>query len=137
MITFRTLFRKIKNTNRQLVYIVITAILLVVTQKFTFSQTTKHKHSLLRVYEDNDFINVRGKGTDRWYSHGFRLDFFSERRNKVPGFPFPKAGQGSINTYGWGIMQIFITPSDLSKKFLMHGLSLCKFASSYKVRPFK
>src|SRR5438105_5875223 len=75
-------------------------------------------NKMLRIYEDNDFINIRGDGTDEGYTNGTRLDIFFVK-NKRPRFFIdrwmPKAGDSSVNTYGWGIMQVMITPSDISK----------------------
>jgi len=71
-----------------------------------------------RIYEDNDFINFRGKGTDEAYTNGTRLDFFYTKKKPSRFFidrAMPKAGDSSINTYGWGVMQIMITPRDISK----------------------
>jgi hypothetical protein len=74
---------------------------------------------LLRVYEDNDIINLPGKGTDRGYSNGTRLDYFFIKNSPARFFLnriMPKAGDGSINTYGWSIMQVIITPKNILKR---------------------
>jgi lipid A 3-O-deacylase len=52
---------------------------------------------LLRIYEDNDLFNIRGKITDDAYTAGTRIDYFY-----------------NPNTYGWGIMQLIFTPDDIS-----------------------
>ncbi|MBN9380055.1 MAG: lipid A deacylase LpxR family protein [Chitinophagaceae bacterium] len=73
---------------------------------------------LFRVYEDNDFINIRGQGTDDAYTNGTRLDLFYTKKH--PGRHglyklLPKAGEGSRDTYGWGLMQLMFTPNDITQ----------------------
>lgn len=73
-------------------------------------------HWMFRIYEDNDFINARGCGTDDAYTNGTRFDYFY-----LPAHPpkdpvdhiLPKAGPGSINIYGWGLMQLMYTPANI------------------------
>ncbi len=77
-------------------------------------RTTK---TMFRLYEDNDFINLRGKGTDEAYTNGIRLDIFSEKIGNSHFFVnklLPKAGANSVNTFGWGIMQLMYTPRTIS-----------------------
>jgi lipid A 3-O-deacylase len=81
-------------------------------------QKETYQH-MLRVYEDNDIINLPGKGTDRGYSNGTRLDYFFVKEKPARLFLsriMPKAGDSSINTYGWGVMQIIITPKNILKR---------------------
>lgn len=73
---------------------------------------------LFRLYEDNDFINIRGQGTDNAYTNGTRVDIFytkkhSERRGLYK--LLPKAGENSTDIYGWGLMQLMFTPNDISQ----------------------
>jgi hypothetical protein len=72
---------------------------------------------LLRIYEDNDFLNDRGLGTDDAYTNGTRIDLFYTKKHPPRGIEriMPTAGDSSINTYGWGIMQLMFTPEDISK----------------------
>jgi hypothetical protein len=79
-------------------------------------QTYRH---LLRAYDDNDIINLPGKGTDRGYSNGTRLDYFFT--NNKPSLFFlnrimPKAGDSSINTFGFSLMQVIYTPKNVLKR---------------------
>jgi lipid A 3-O-deacylase len=81
-------------------------------------QPGTYKH-LLRGYEDNDIINIPGKGTDRGYSNGTRLDYFLV--NNKPTLFFlnrimPKAGDSSINTFGFSLMQVIYTPKNILKR---------------------
>jgi lipid A 3-O-deacylase len=80
-------------------------------------QDTRPASSLLRLSEDNDFINIRFSGADKAYTHGFRADLFYTKKEGESAFAerlMLKAGENSINTFGWGIMQTMITPNDLS-----------------------
>lgn len=75
------------------------------------SETSK----MFRLYEENDFLNLNGHGTDRSYSNGTRFDFFYEKQ-KTRNFLhriMPKAGDSSRNIYGWGLMQVMVTPNNL------------------------
>ena len=72
---------------------------------------------MLRLYEDNDFINIHFSGSDEAYTHGFKADLFYTKKDAKPAFAerlMLKAGENSINTFGWGIMQTMVTPNDLS-----------------------
>jgi lipid A 3-O-deacylase len=74
-------------------------------------------HWLFRIYEDNDFFNIRGRGTDDAYTNGTRLDYFYQPRHSPKGFinrAMPKAGDSSVNVYGWGVMQLMYTPDSLT-----------------------
>jgi lipid A 3-O-deacylase len=73
---------------------------------------------LLRIYDDNDCFDLRGGGTDDAYTNGTRIDVFYKLPHPARGFInriLPKAGDSSINIYGWGIMQLMFTPKDLSQ----------------------
>lgn len=73
--------------------------------------------SMLRLSEDNDFINVHFSGSDKAYTHGFRADLLYTKKGRKSALAERltlKAGNNSINTFGWGITQTMITPSDLS-----------------------
>ncbi|HLX67715.1 MAG TPA: lipid A-modifier LpxR family protein, partial [Puia sp.] len=81
------------------------------------TQTTDTPRWMFRIDEDNDFINARGCGTDDAYTNGTRFDYFYQPRHpsKNPiDHLFPKAGAHSINTYGWGIMQLMYTPENIT-----------------------
>jgi len=71
---------------------------------------------LLRVYEDNDFMNIRGQPTDDAYTAGTRIDLFYTR-NKPSHFLLdrilPTAGDSSVNTFSWGVEQLIFTPDDI------------------------
>lgn len=74
---------------------------------------------MVRIYEDDDCINIFGNVSDNAYSNGTRLDYFYESGKASRFFLnklMPHAGTGSRNVYGWGIMQIMYTPDDLLNK---------------------
>lgn len=73
-------------------------------------------HRMLRIYEDNDFMNVRGKGTDESYTNGTRLDYFYQRQSAprfIDKWLLPRTGKNAINTTHWSLMHIMITPEDI------------------------
>ena len=75
---------------------------------------------LFRVYEDNDFLNIKGNGTDNAYTNGTRLDLFytkSRPSRFIVDRLMPKAGDSSLNIFGFGAMQIMVTPNDISKTY--------------------
>lgn len=90
-------------------------ILMMVAGEALFAQEDTPGH-MLRIYEDNDFINLLNVGSDDAYTNGTRIDLFYTKKHPRSLDRFlPTAGQGSIDTYGWGIMQLMFTPNDLTK----------------------
>jgi lipid A 3-O-deacylase len=84
----------------------------------SYSQEDKTPTHLLRTYWDDDYINFYGRGTDRAYTDGLRLEFIYAKK-KTPAFLpdrlMPKAGDSSTNLYGWAITQLMFTPNNISK----------------------
>ena len=80
-----------------------------------YSQDTVNKH-LIRIYEDNDFLDITGNGTDNAYTNGTRLDYFYEKKkqSRFIDHLLPKAGNSSINVFGWSVTQLMVTPDNLS-----------------------
>jgi len=73
---------------------------------------------ILRVFEDNDGINDFGQSTDDAYTNGTRIDLFylpAHRPHGLLGVLAPAAGEGSVDIYGWGLMQLMYTPKDMSQ----------------------
>jgi hypothetical protein len=74
-------------------------------------------HGLLRIYEDNDFMNIRGKATDESYTNGTRFDYFYQK-SKPPRFVdkwiLPRASKNAINTWHWSFMHTMITPANIA-----------------------
>ena len=93
-------------------------LLLITLTGVAEAQQGETYNRMVRVYEDNDIININGNGTDQGYTNGTRLDLFYVKNQRSRFFIdrlMPKAGDSSVNTFGWGIMQIMITPTDISK----------------------
>jgi hypothetical protein len=98
----------------QIIFLLLSAI-----QITGYGQQSRTYRRLLRAYDDNDIINLPGKGTDRGYSNGTRLDFFFT--NDKPSLFFlnrimPKAGDSSTNTFGFSLMQVIYTPKNVLKR---------------------
>lgn len=70
---------------------------------------------LLKGFDDNDGIDIRGMGTDEGYTNGTRIDLYHIARqprsfiNRL----MPKAGDSAVNTSGWGLMQVMYTPTEI------------------------
>lgn len=74
---------------------------------------------MIRIYEDDDCINIFGQFSDNAYTNGTRIDYFYMPL-RTPRFfidrAMPHAGKGSVNVYSWGITQLMYTPDDLKKR---------------------
>lgn len=72
---------------------------------------------MFRVYEDNDAMNLYELGSDKGYTNGTRLDFFwYQQKRSFLSKLLPQAGPNSINTHGWGLMQVIITPDNILRR---------------------
>ncbi|WP_162915538.1 lipid A deacylase LpxR family protein [Paraflavitalea soli] len=72
---------------------------------------------MFRVYEDNDAMNLYELGSDKGYTNGTRLDFFwQQQKRSFLNKLLPQAGSNSINTHGWGLMQVIITPDNILRR---------------------
>jgi len=72
---------------------------------------------MFRVYEDNDAMNLYELGSDKGYTNGTRLDFFwQQQKRSFLSKLLPQAGANSINTHGWGLMQVIITPDNILRR---------------------
>jgi lipid A 3-O-deacylase len=97
----------------------IIILLLSLAAGIVQAQDSTRYRTMVRIYEDNDFMNVWGNGTDKGYTNGTRLDIFYNKKGPSRFFIdrwMPKAGDSSINTFGWGIMQTMITPYDIHRR---------------------
>ena len=75
---------------------------------------------MLRVFDDNDFFNDRGKSTDDAYTNGTGLNLFYNKGHKSKFFLdrwMPKAGDSSINAFGVGLMHVMYTPSNITSSY--------------------
>lgn len=81
-----------------------------------FAQSAPPTH-LLSLYWDDDYLNIQGKGTDRAYTSGQRIEYYYLKEHPSRFFAdriMPKAGSHSTNIYSWSLMQIMVTPNDIS-----------------------
>jgi lipid A 3-O-deacylase len=72
---------------------------------------------MVRISEDDDFINIWGNGTDNAYTNGTRVDYFykpDRPSHSLLDKWMPSAGDSSINIYGWGVTQLMYTPDDIN-----------------------
>ncbi len=104
---------------RQIRFSITFFIFLMVLKNEVMGQgNSQNPKKVLRIYEDNDFLNLRGKGTDEAYTNGLKIEYFNENKSEVSFFLnkwLPKAGKDAVNTFGWGIMQMIYTPRNISK----------------------
>jgi hypothetical protein len=80
------------------------------------AEAQNSSNGIFRIFEDNDFLNYRGHGTDCAYSDGFRLDaFFPGKKTSHIMFDqiMPRLSDSSVNTLGIGIMQQIYTPNNI------------------------
>ena len=124
--------------------VIIFCFLLLISATGSAQKASTAKN-IFRLYEENDFINLRGKGTDEAYTNGIRLDIFYEK-SKASYFLldnlFPKAGINSVNTYGLGIMQLMYTPRTISSiepdpRDFPYAGALFAIKSLHSVNPIK
>jgi lipid A 3-O-deacylase len=67
-------------------------------------------HSL-KISFENDFLNFRGDGTDRYFTNGLRIDyFFKKQKINFPSSLLLKISTDK-NLYSWGVAQYMFTPS--------------------------
>jgi len=80
-------------------------------------QDSLYSKKMVRVYEDNDLLNIIGTPGDKGYTNGTRLDFFYRKKHASRFFVdrwLPKAGDGAVNTFSWSLMQVMFTPQDIA-----------------------
>ena len=98
-------------------YLAACALTMMLTPLLSLAQDeAPARNSMLRISEDNDFINIVGNSTDKAYTNGTTIDYFYSRQNKPRSFFnrfYPKAGSNSNNIYSWGISEIMFTPNNL------------------------
>jgi len=101
----------------RVLYLVLLLAPLVATAQQDYQPGGRALQKMLRIYEDNDFINIRGRGTDEAYTNGTRIDYFYTKK-RPPHFFITKLltapGDSNINISGWGITQLMFTPRDIS-----------------------
>jgi lipid A 3-O-deacylase len=80
-----------------------------------------NKARTFRIYLDNDFLNFRGSGTDRYFTNGLRMDFFYTKKQKAkfPSSVLLKISEDN-NVFGWGIAQFMFTPKHIDVKEIQY-----------------
>ncbi|OQP46122.1 hypothetical protein A4H97_31610 [Niastella yeongjuensis] len=99
-------------------FIILLCLGIYITGTAYGQQQDTYRH-LFRAYEDNDLFNVVGGISDRGYTNGTRADYFYLNNKPARFFLhriMPKAGDSSINTYGFSIMQVMITPKNILRR---------------------
>lgn len=93
----------------------IGSLLSVIHGNNATAQPVNSKHSL-RILWDNDFINVRGDGTDRYYTNGMRIDYFYTKKQKAKFLSslLLNISDNNNNIYGWGLAQFMFTPKNIA-----------------------
>lgn len=81
------------------------------------AQQTEIYQRQFRFSLDDDFINIRGQGTDRFYTFGLHLDYYysPRHRNLFSGLWLPKAGSEANNVSSVGISYMMFTPSNINE----------------------
>lgn len=98
------------------IYVLIIMFPALFVCRFSTAQVQRPQH-MLRIYDDNDFINLRGTGTDQAYTNGTRFDYLYVPVKRPRFFLsrlLPVIPDSSINVYGWSVMQMVITPKDIA-----------------------
>jgi lipid A 3-O-deacylase len=93
-----------------------TLFTLFIGQKDLFSQEVPPVH-LLSLYWDDDYLNLQGKGTDRAYTSGQRIEYYYMKQHSSRfciDRVMPKAGRQHTNIYSWSLMQVMVTPDNIS-----------------------
>lgn len=95
------------------VFILLMALLIA---SILEAQSDKLYNRQFRISLDEDFINIRGKGTDKGYTGGLHLDYLYTPQKPTVFIErwLPKAGVEAVNTYGIGLSHVMFTPTDLS-----------------------
>jgi lipid A 3-O-deacylase len=93
-------------------------IMLIIAPLYAQQKKDKPEIQFLRFTESNDFIDVRGQGTDRLFTNGTKIDFFytkPPKRNFLTKLLIP-INSGADDLYGIGITQLTFTPNDISRR---------------------
>ena len=68
---------------KQFLLFIFPAFLWIKNNRLYAQVADKTSTHLFRVYEDDDFLNIRGNGTDNSYTNGLRFDFFYTKKKKA------------------------------------------------------
>jgi len=102
-------------TAKFILILLIGIFLLAINVNNIVAQSVNTKHSL-QIQWDNDFINIREDGTDRYYTNGMRIDYFYTKKQKArfPSSLLLNISEDNNNIYGLGIAQFMFTPKNIA-----------------------
>ncbi|CAN5478286.1 hypothetical protein BH11BAC5_BH11BAC5_11420 [soil metagenome] len=83
----------------------------------------KNELQLLKISEDDDYLNFRGEGTDRNYTQGLKIELYYTKHT-APTFPgnlLMKISNSADNLYGWGLTQNIYTPNNIKATAIQYG----------------
>lgn len=88
----------------------------------TFAQK-KNELQVLKISEDDDYLNFRGEGTDRNYTQGLKIEIYYTKHTKpkFPGNLLMKINNSGDNLYGWGLTQNMYTPNEIKSPAIQYG----------------
>ncbi|TWF44528.1 uncharacterized protein DUF2219 [Chitinophaga polysaccharea] len=92
-------------------------LLLCVLAETAPAQITQDATKQIRIYEDDDYFNLWGRGTDRAYSNGSAIGYsYMKKKPSVflDKWILPQAGPNAINVFSWQVMQVTMTPNDIA-----------------------
>lgn len=118
------------------IYYTYLLIILLISSGAMAQTRGEYRHQF-RISVDEDFINIRGKGTDKAYTAGTFIDYFYDRKEPKIFLErwAPKAGPKAVNVFGTGLQHLMFTPNNLksdtpiSNDYPYAGAVLAHFSS--------
>ncbi|MES1223830.1 MAG: lipid A deacylase LpxR family protein [Bacteroidota bacterium] len=102
---------------RQSLLLILLTFFLLKDNKLRAQSDDKAPSRMFRIFEDDDFLNISGNGTDNSYTNGLRFDFFYTKKEPSRFFIdrwMPKAGKSSLDVFSWSLTQLMVTPNDIT-----------------------
>ncbi len=86
-------------------------------------QSRKYPDRSFRMTIDNDFLNYRGRGTDRFYTNGIQLEYSYPKTGKrfLADKLFLHAESDSQDLAHWGLTQLMFTPDNISDSSILEN----------------
>ena len=87
-----------------------------------FAQEENYLRKSFRLTIDNDFLNYRGRGTDRYYTNGLQMEYsYPQKERKFFGSTLLlRPWNDSVNLAHWKITQLMFTPDDISETEILY-----------------
>lgn len=107
-------------TNR--IFSLLMTLVFVLQYHAAFAQK-KNELQMLKISEDDDYLNFRGEGTDRNYTQGIKIELYYTKHTapKFPGTLLMKITNSANNLYGWGLTQNIYTPNQIKETAIQYG----------------